>query len=109
MDRLLDAIEMAADLRTRSASKYPNDKRNEEAIAGLQRLAETVSDVSEERAAVYKALWDNDCDGGLVYRAVELEGEMLRQVGFSEHWGTAEEFIAELVKRAGRRPGAYAA
>jgi hypothetical protein len=109
MDRLRDAIDEAADLRLRASAKFPDDKRNEEALARLQRLTETLPRVSDEQADIYKALWDNDCDSGLIYRAVELEREMLKGIGFSEHWDTAEEFIAELVRRAARRPGAYAA
>ena len=84
------------------ASEYPEDARNEDAIAGLKRLAETVSDVSKEQADAYAALWDNDCDDSLVHRVVELELEMLRRVGFSGHWDTADEFVADLVKQAAR-------
>jgi hypothetical protein len=43
----------------------------------------------------------------VIYRAVEIEQEMLRSVDFRDSWTTAEEFIADLVKRVGRRPGAY--
>lgn len=102
MDRLRTAIESAADFRARTHAEYPDDRRNADAIAGLKRLAETVSDVSKEQADAYAALWDTDRDDSRAHRAVELESEMLRRVGFSDSWDTADQFIAELVQQAAR-------
>jgi hypothetical protein len=98
MQHLSNAIEGAADWRRRKAEEYPDDDRNRDAVAELTRLAETVPDVSDKRVAQYDALWKDD----RADRAVEIESEMLRSVGFSAGWKTAEQFIAELVERVAR-------
>jgi hypothetical protein len=99
MDRLKHAIEMQAEWRHHCAGKYPyTQQQNRNAAAELERLAGTVADVSEATAAQYDALWAYDSKHSI--GAAELEDEMLRSIGFSGRWRTAEEFTADLVKRA---------
>jgi hypothetical protein len=101
MDRLKDAIAMKAEWRHLCASKYPYTQReNRDAATELERLAGTVADVGEEQATAYKALWAHDSKHA--YRAADLEDEMLRSVGFSKHWVTADEFVADLIRQATR-------
>jgi hypothetical protein len=101
MDRLRDAIAMKAEWRHLCASKRPYTQReNRDAATELERLAGTVADVSEEQATAYKALWAHNSKHAS--KAAELEDEMLRSVGFSKRWDTAEEFTADLVGRATR-------
>lgn len=101
MDRLKHAIAMKAEWRHHCAGKYPyTQQQNRDAAAELERLAGTVADVSEATADQYDALWARDSKNNI--RAAELEDEMLRSVGFSGRWYTAEEFTTDLVERATR-------
>jgi hypothetical protein len=95
-DVLEDAFLDTARWRREKATEYPNDERNLEAAALLDRLATTVDQVEPELLAAYAKLHDDYCD-------IETHSEMLRAIGFDSAPETASEFVAKFISKAGRK------
>jgi len=86
------AIDLAltADWRRRQAHQSPDDLRNTEAAALLDKLAVSVSQIDDETIDCYASLWDGA-------REAELWSEMKRQVGFHRWPGNAGELVGEFI------------
>ncbi len=91
-----DRFAHQAEWRRGKAEQYPDDDRNIAAAEALERLATTVKDVKDDFAMAYAELFADDDDN---FRICELEGEMLKAVGFHNHWDTAEDFIKDIIAK----------
>ena len=76
-------FEQTADWRRSKAAEYPEDSRNLEAAALLDKLAASVETVAP---ALLGAPWDDYMDS-------EQHSEMFRQIGFHSWPETAEDFV----------------
>ena len=88
------AIDLAltADWRRRKAHQSPDDLRNTEAAALLDKLAVSVSQIDDEMIDCCASFWDGA-------REAELWSEMKRQVGFHLWPGNAVELVSEFIAR----------
>ena len=74
-EQLAIDLVLTADWRRRKARQSPDDARNTEAAALLDKLAVSVRQIDDEMIDSYASLWDGA-------REAELWSEMKRQVGF---------------------------
>jgi len=90
-------FESQAEWRREKASEYPDDKRNLQAAELFDKLAATVADISPQVMNAYRDhfLGRNRHDP---LRAVEVEQEHLRGVGFHARPQNAEEFLRDLIE-----------
>lgn len=79
-------FEQTADWRRSKAAEYPEDSRNLEAAALLDKLAASVEIVAPALLDAYGSLRDNYMDS-------EQHSEMFRQIGFHSWPETAEDFV----------------
>ena len=79
-------FEQTADWRRSKAAEYPEDSRNLEAAALLDKLAASVETVAPDLLAAYGSLRDDYMDS-------EQHSEMFRQIGFHSWPETAEDFV----------------
>ena len=79
-------FEQTADWRRSKAAEYPEDSRNLEAAALLDKLAASVETVAPNLLAAYGSLRDDYMDS-------EQHSEMFRQIGFHSWPETAEDFV----------------
>jgi hypothetical protein len=91
--------ECAADWRERKALKYPDDERNLEAAAILDRLIQTIDGIHPAVLNAFGKLFSSS-DYGLVEANIEAHNETLRQVGFHARPKTAEEFCCDFIQTA---------
>ncbi|RWA64413.1 hypothetical protein [Mesorhizobium sp.] len=94
-----EAFEGSAEWRRQKAKEFPEDAaRNLEAAAEVDSLAAqfNAGDVDPDLVAEYESLGDND----IAHRVVEVESELLRQVGFYEHFAKADDFVSAVIKEA---------
>jgi hypothetical protein len=96
-------LECAADWRERKALQHPDDERNLEAAAILDRLIQTIDDINPVVRNSYGKLFRSS-DAGLVEANIEAHNVMLRQVGFRSRPETAEEVCCEFIQTAGAAP-----
>jgi len=93
-------FEQTADWRRSKAAEYPEDSRNLEAAALLDKLAASVETVAPDLLDAYGSLRDDYMDS-------EEHSEMFRQIGFHSWPETAEDFvmacIADRVRERRRR------
>ena len=75
-----------ADWRRSKAAEYPEDSRNLEAAALLDKLAASVETVAPALLDAYGSLRDDYMDS-------EQHSEMFRQIGFHSWPETAEDFV----------------
>ena len=92
-------FEQTADWRRSKAAEYPEDSRNLEAAALLDKLAASVETVAPDLLDAYGSLRDDYMDS-------EQHSEMFRQIGFHSWPETAEEFVKACI--ADRATGASA-
>ena len=90
-------FEETARWRRSEAAEYPEDLRNLEAAALLDKLAASVESIAPDFLDAYGFLW-------LDFRDSEQHSEMLRQIGFNYWPKTAEEFVKAYI--ANRSMGA---
>ena len=83
-------FESTAEYRRWTASRFPGDSRNAEAIKILDTLAATVDAVDPAVLNAYGELFEDVMDG-------EVHGEMLRRIGFESWPSTATEFVREFI------------
>jgi hypothetical protein len=79
-------FEQTADWRRSKAAEDPEDSRNLEAAALLDKLAASVETVAPDFLDAYGSLQDDYMDS-------ERHSEMLRQIGFHSWPETAEDFV----------------
>ena len=79
-------FEQTADWRRSKAAEYPEDSRNLEAAALLDKLAASVETVAPDLLEAYGSLRDDYMDS-------EQHSEMFRQIGFHSWPETAEDFV----------------
>jgi hypothetical protein len=79
-------FEQTADWRRSKAAEYPEDSRNLEAAALLDKLAASVETVAPDLLDAYGSLRDDYMDS-------EQHSEMFRQIGFHSWPETAEDFV----------------
>src|SRR6476659_30174 len=79
-------FEQTADWRRSKAAEYPEDSRNLEAAALLDKLAASVETVAPALLDAYGSLRDDYMDS-------EQHSEMFRQIGFDSWPETAEDFV----------------
>ena len=79
-------FEQTADWRRSKAAEYPEDSRNLEAAALLDKLAASVETVAPDLLDAYGSLRDDYMDS-------ERHSEMFRQIGFHSWPETAEDFV----------------
>src|SRR4029450_13559222 len=79
-------FEQTADWRRSKAAEYPEDSRNLEAAALLDKLAASVETVAPALFDAYGSLRDDYMDS-------EQHSEMFRQIGFHSWPETAEDFV----------------
>jgi len=79
-------FEQTADWRRSKAAEYPEDSRNLEAAALLDKLAASVETVAPALLDAYGSLRDDYMDS-------EQHSEMFRQIGFHSWPETAEDFV----------------
>ena len=79
-------FEQTADWRRSKAAEHPEDSRNLEAAALLDKLAASVETVAPDLLDAYGSLRDDYMDS-------EQHSEMFRQIGFHSWPETAEEFV----------------
>ena len=79
-------FEQTADWRRSKAAEYPEDSRNLEAAALLDKLAASVETVAPALLDAYGSLRDDYMDS-------EQHSEMFRQIGFHSRPETAEDFV----------------
>jgi hypothetical protein len=79
-------FEQTADWRRSKAAEYPEDSRNLEAAALLDKLAASVETVAPDLLEAYGSLRDDYMDS-------EQHSEMFRQIGFHLWPETAEDFV----------------
>ena len=79
-------FEQTADWRRSKAAEYPEDSRNLEAAALLDKLAASVETVAPDLLDAYGSLRDDYMDS-------EQHSEMFRQIGFHTWPETAEDFV----------------
>jgi hypothetical protein len=92
---LVEIFEGKAQWRRQKAVEHPDDRRNLEAAAILDRLAKSVDSVPPTTLNSFFELYED-------YEGEEL-GEELRQVGFHSDPKTAEDFCRSYI--AGRNIG----
>jgi hypothetical protein len=85
-------LESAADWRWKKAQGSPDDSRNMAAHDILQRLAQTVDQVSADRMQAYAEAFSKNLEC-----AVETEKELIKAVGFRVSFDTAESFILRVI------------
>jgi hypothetical protein len=90
-------FEQTADWRRSKAAEYPEDSRNLEAAALLDKLAASVETVAPDLLDAYGSLRDDYMDS-------EQHSEMFRQIGFHSWPETAEDFVKACI--ADRATGA---
>jgi len=90
-------FEQTADWRRSKAAEHPEDSRNLEAAALLDKLAASVETVAPDLLDAYGSLRDDYMDS-------EQHSEMFRQIGFHSWPETAEEFVKACI--ADRATGA---
>ena len=90
IQELRDEFERTATWRREKAAEHPDDTRNAEAAAVLDRLAETAVDVDARLLTAYEELIE-----GLMES--ERHSEMLREIGFHSWPSTASEFISRFI------------
>src|SRR6476619_4751946 len=90
-------FEQTADWRRSKAAEHPEDSRNLEAAALLDKLAASVETVAPDLLDAYGSLRDDYMDS-------EQHSEMFRQIGFDSWPETAEEFVKACI--ADRATGA---
>ena len=83
-------FEQTADWRRSKAAEYPEDSRNLEAAALLDKLAASVETVAPTLLDAYGSLRDDYMDS-------EQHSEMFRRVGFHSWPETAEDFVKACV------------
>jgi hypothetical protein len=96
------SFESSADWRRKRAKEHPEDAaRNLDAAAELDSLAAqfNAGDVDPDLVRQYEALGEDD---DLAHKAVEVEGEMMRETGFSSSYEKADDFVREIISRVRR-------
>jgi hypothetical protein len=83
-----------ANWRREQAIDYPDDKWNFEAVALLDRLANTVDEIDPRLLEAYAGFWKGDGLSG-----AETQSEMLRGVAFDWAPQTASEFVSEFISK----------
>ena len=83
-----------ANWRREQAIDYPDDKWNFEAVALLDRLANTVDEIDPRLLEAYAGFWEGDGLSG-----AETQSEMLRGVAFDWAPQTASEFVSEFISK----------
>jgi len=87
---LAEEFTFQAAWRREKATEYPDDTRNLEAAALLDRLAKSVADCPPEVIEAAGELFEDSTEA-------EDWSEMMRQVGFHSWPKTAEEFLREFI------------
>ena len=94
-EQLQLSLSSAAEWRRQTATEHPDDQRNLEAAAILDRLAHSVDDIDPTLLGAFIELYDDP-------EAAEAWGEMVRQVGFRSSPGDVAELVREFIAhRAG--------
>jgi hypothetical protein len=88
-----------ANWRREQAIDYPDDKWNFEAVALLDRLANTVDEIDPRLLEAYAGFWEGDGLSG-----AETKSEMLRGVAFDWAPQTASEFVSEFISKMSQGP-----
>jgi hypothetical protein len=92
------AFAKSAGGRRRRAREHPTDAvRNTRAALVLDRLADTVKNVHPDYATAYAELHDSDPSDAM--QIIRMEREMIKSAGFYRNWGTAEDFVKEIIAR----------
>jgi hypothetical protein len=92
---LSETFERQAEWRRQKVGEFPDDLRNAEAAAILEKLAGTVGSVPGDVLSAYYDLFDDVSD-------TAIEAEMLQRVGFQYTPDTAEDFVrAFIAERTG--------
>jgi hypothetical protein len=95
LEMLKDEFLYTAEWRRQKAIEYPDDERNLEAAALLERLANTVDQLDATVLRAYVELWrDDEC-----YERGETHREMLGGIGFQWAPETATEFVREFIEK----------
>jgi hypothetical protein len=89
-DGIRYGVEANAHWRQRLATEFPQDDRNRFAAEILERLAETVADVSDDTIAAFIESWERDS-----FKASEHWNELLKGIGFHSAFDTAEEALRD--------------
>jgi hypothetical protein len=103
-DELIMKFQDGADWRRQKCEEYPDDPRNEKAVALLERLAKTAIDVPPHLLNAYDDTFFRSDDMSGV---IDLESYMLRAVGFWLHPTDAAEFLHEFLAMARPADGEY--
>jgi hypothetical protein len=89
--------------RRMKADEYPDDSRNLEAAAELERLAQSADQVPPALAKAYTGLAGGDANSQCAL--TELESEKLRRVGFNDGYASAADFVESMISEWNRREG----
>jgi hypothetical protein len=87
---LSDEFSRNAEWRREKAIEYPNDKRNLEAAALLDRLAATTGDIEPMVVEAFAELFEDLVDA-------ESWNDMIREVGFQRCPATASELVSAFI------------
>jgi predicted P-loop ATPase/GTPase len=97
-DMLKEDFANEAEWRREKAIEHPDDERNVDAAQLLDELARTVDDVDDDLLEAFENMFAESDS----YRAVELLGQALRDVGFSSAPSNASEFVRDFIEEAAR-------
>ena len=98
IEHLTNNVSNSADWRRLKAAEYPDDVRNLHAADQLERLAKQLIHLNDGAPEVraYADLCERD---GAGLQITEREQELIRSVGFSREFDTAQEFLSEIVQQ----------